>query len=221
MNTAFGSTPLRALDVILRIARALLLLATILFATLTVIGLFVTTSVRIDGTTDDLVLSYTDPAGQDITIDGNSRSIVVEGARPTDDIPRFGSTDVTIDLEDRASRTTATAFAGLWFVLAWVAVTNVHGITRTALVGEAFSHENARRLGRVGWAAVAFAVFGTVMPRIMDAVIDTATLPITGFRTSSQVSDPWVWVVAGLLFITIGHAFERGVELEALDAATI
>ncbi|MEZ5246753.1 MAG: DUF2975 domain-containing protein [Acidimicrobiales bacterium] len=221
MTTRLRVAPLRILDVILRVARALLLLATILFVALTVVGLFVTTSVSLEGSTDEPELTYTDNAGNAITIDGATQTISSNDRTSADEIPRFGATEVTIDLERRTPRTAAMAFAGAWFVLAWVAVTNVQGITRTTLIGDAFSHENARRLGRIGGATLIYAVLGTAMPRVMDALLDDATLPVDGFHTRSQISDPWAWVVVGLLLLTIGRAFERGVELEALDAATI
>ena len=227
MNMSVGTRPLRALDMLLSIARFFLYLATVLFAVLAVVGLFGSVSVSLDGTTDGLALSYTDSVDQDITVRGSSSVIETDNSTSPGVlnrnvvIPDFGRTDVTIDLEDRAPRFAALAFITVWFVLAWVAVTSVRGITRSSLDGHAFTKDNARRLGRVGWAAVVLAAVSVAMPRLMDALLNDSTLPIDGFRTSSQVSDPWLWLMVGLLFVAIGQAFERGAELEAPDAATI
>ena len=218
---------LRLLDGLLSITRFLLVIVTVLFVLISTFSVFQSTSVDLSGTTDEIAIQQTLRDGSVALHHVSSQTTEWQSAPGADgtvvpDIDaRFGSAEVTVPIEDRTVRIFAMLVVAAWIGLAWIAVTNVRGVTRSALDGTTFTSANASRLRRTGGASVGYAAMLVAVPILMGLLVDRLTLSVEGFEPESGGDSAWLWLIVGLLLVAVGEAFERGVELQELEQATI
>jgi hypothetical protein len=218
---------LRLLDGLLSISRFLLVIVTVMFVLISAFSVFQSTSVDLSGTTDRIAIQQTLPDGSVALHHVSSQTTEwqsapgADGARIPDIDARFGSADVSVPVEDRTLRVFARFVIAAWLGLAWIAVTNVRSVTRSALDGTTFTMANATRLRRTGGAALGYAAMLVAVPILMGLLVDRLTLSVEGFEPESGGDSAWLWLIVGLLLVAVGEAFERGVELQELEQATI
>lgn len=77
----------------------------------------------------------------------------------------FGSTRVSIAVADhnRGLRLVSTSLLLGWWILAWVAVSNLAALAGSIRSGEGFVKSNAQRLWRIGAAVLAYPVLTLVV----------------------------------------------------------
>ncbi len=221
MTTTRSQSVLKLLDGLLAIARVILMFITAVFLVLGVLTLFSTTTTTLAGTTDAIAIEQTTPSGRVATHYPSGNTTVLDEGPRIEDLPDFGAAAVSIEVKDPVVRTVAVLVIAAWLGLGWFAVTNVRGITRSALAGESFTTANTRRLRRAGTAALGYAAMLFAVPVLMDALLSRLTLPVDGFRLENGGGDAWLWLLVGLLIIAIAGAFERGVQLQEFEEATI
>lgn len=180
-------------------------------------------TMHVRGWTGEVVIEHTTPAGEELRQNLTGDFIEVE-ARQLPEV-RFLSANVQTRVDGTGPKLVLIAAAVIDVALAWFALINVQRLTRSSLRGEVFTKENSKRIGRLGWAAVAFPILSWwVGKSVFNSIASNEETGVTGFYADYGIGPSgslFAWLGVGLLLHAIARAFQWGVELQALEAATI
>lgn len=225
MRTTIDSTPVRALSSALRLTRLVLAIVTPLVLILAVLVVIGVGSLQLAGSTHDVRPVQLQPGEYQIdTGDGQladvAETTVFESA---DGDVRVGTTSVDIGIGDDAVavRAVAGALIVVWLALAWVGVISMNAISSSMRAGERFTKGNVAHVRRLGAVAVAYPVLTLLGRRVLREMVDVLDLAGPAVSVDVGVADWWVWVLFGLLLVTLAELFADGVALQEADEATI
>ena len=213
------SKPLSLLDLVLRAARIILLLATVLAVPLLVLATTGRGTISINGTIDaPFTVELND--GRRIGVGGDVLSYEnFEIGREHETLANSPRVDATVNLrrDDRDSRLIVVTMASVWLAAAWVGLVNFRGIIDSALRGEWLPAENPNRLRKLAAAILLYGVTGLIGQWLLNMTLDTV-LP---FEVSIAMSTWLTSLIVGIVVLALAEPFAEAARLREFDEAAI
>lgn len=206
---------LRVLQVFLWVSAGFLAIISAVTAFVVIRALFGDAPLYAQGSTGDVLIEHVTPAGE----------VLLQ--RPTEAAtqgrsPRFLDAGVQVQLSSPGPKIVKGLEQLVVFSFAWFGLLQLLRVVRTSLRGAPFSQLNARRLERLGWAAVLFPLLSWFIGRsVMATAIDSEDVGVTGFLPRAIGGFSPSWFAIGLLLIGLGWVFRWGAELVEFEASVI
>ncbi len=217
-NQSLSGRGLRALDLGLKVARFLLIVATGITIPLAILALSGRGDMFISATLDEPYgVEFAD--GRRVDVSGGVRSYSnFEIGRERDSIADVPVIQLLLKIQrtDLASRGVFLAFVAGLLAAAWVGLVNLGRIVQSTIAGRPFADENPGRLRWLGGAILALPAIDLMRTALLDRTLDV-DLPVS----VSTLGPVWALLLVGIGMFALAEVFVEAARLRRFEEDTI